>query len=257
MCPAVSVNDGKIMPSHVLLIETTSHGLVLVDTGIGLAARADLKANLGRFFVALTNPLSDPAGAAISQVRALGYEAADVRHILITHLDLDHAGGLADFPQATVHLHPDELAAARNPTFREKNRYRKVQWAHNPTWQTFTSSGEQWNGFERAQQLDGLPEAFVALPLHGHTRGHTAYAIDLGDRQLVHAGDAYFHRGVVRPSDGPPTKLSKVFERSVTIDRRAVAANHERLAELAAGPAGPSVFCAHDPIELRRMQSGK
>jgi glyoxylase-like metal-dependent hydrolase (beta-lactamase superfamily II) len=255
MCPAVAVNDGRIMPSHVLLIETSSHGLILVDTGIGLAARADLKANLGKFFVALTKPLADPAGAAISQVRSLGYDPADVRHILITHLDSDHAGGLADFPGATVHLHADELAAARKPTFREKNRYRKVQWAHNPNWQTFTSSAEQWSGFARARQLEGLPEAFVALPLHGHTRGHTAYAIDLGDRQFVHAGDAYFHRGTVRPSDGPPTTLSKVLERSATIDRRAVATNHERLAELAARSDGPAVFCAHDPVELRRMKS--
>lgn len=28
----------------------------------------------------------------------------DVRHIVLTHLDFDHAGGLDDFPEATVHM---------------------------------------------------------------------------------------------------------------------------------------------------------
>ncbi|MFD0510570.1 MBL fold metallo-hydrolase [Streptomyces aureus] len=30
----------------------------------------------------------------------LGYAVDDVRHIVLTHLDLDHAGGLPDFPRA-------------------------------------------------------------------------------------------------------------------------------------------------------------
>jgi len=31
-------------------------------------------------------------------------DASDVRHIVLTHLGFDHAGGLDDFPAATVHL---------------------------------------------------------------------------------------------------------------------------------------------------------
>jgi glyoxylase-like metal-dependent hydrolase (beta-lactamase superfamily II) len=36
------------------------------------------------------------------QVQRLGFDPRDVRHIVLTHLDFDHAGGLDDFPHATV-----------------------------------------------------------------------------------------------------------------------------------------------------------
>jgi hypothetical protein len=38
---------------------------------------------------------------------------------VVTHLDLDHAGGLGDFPDAEVHVHAHELSAARRPTVLE------------------------------------------------------------------------------------------------------------------------------------------
>jgi glyoxylase-like metal-dependent hydrolase (beta-lactamase superfamily II) len=41
---------------------------------------------------------------AVRQIEELGFGAADVRHIVLTHFDLDHIGGLADFPDAEVHL---------------------------------------------------------------------------------------------------------------------------------------------------------
>ena len=34
--------------------------------------------------------------AAVHQIRALGLNLRDVRHIGMTHMDLDHIGGLSD-----------------------------------------------------------------------------------------------------------------------------------------------------------------
>jgi glyoxylase-like metal-dependent hydrolase (beta-lactamase superfamily II) len=87
---------------HVLLLET-GNGLVLVDSGLGLADAADPRRRFGsaRHFV---RPVFAEAETAIHTVRALGFDPRDVRHVVLTHFDADHAGGLTDFPWAAVHL---------------------------------------------------------------------------------------------------------------------------------------------------------
>lgn len=44
----------------------------------------------------------------VKQIDGRSYRIEDVRHIVLTHLDLDHAGGLPDFPHAKVHVHATE-----------------------------------------------------------------------------------------------------------------------------------------------------
>ena len=83
---------------HCLLLETTHDGLVLVDTGFGLRDMRQRGARLSAFFRRLNNIRYDTSLTAVAQVRRLGYQPDDVRHIVLTHLDFDHAGGLEDFP---------------------------------------------------------------------------------------------------------------------------------------------------------------
>src|SRR4051812_40043307 len=88
---------------HCLLIETDG-GLVLVDTGFGLNDVRAPATRLSRFFLALVKPEFRADMTAIRQIERLGFSPHDVRHIVMSHLDFDHAGGLDDFPWATVHL---------------------------------------------------------------------------------------------------------------------------------------------------------
>ena len=88
---------------HCLLVET-SRELVLVDTGFGLRDIADPRSRLSKFFLFLLRPEFREEYAAVRQIASRGYDPRDVRHIVLTHLDFDHAGGLDDFPQATVHM---------------------------------------------------------------------------------------------------------------------------------------------------------
>ena len=119
------------MVCHVLLIET-DNGLVLVDSGYGTDDCADPR-RVGPTRRLLRAILSH-AETAVHQIERLGYARDDVRHIVITHLDVDHAGGLSDFPAAQVHVTSAEaLGAIRAPSRREKIRYRSAQWAHDPT----------------------------------------------------------------------------------------------------------------------------
>ncbi|MCT9113339.1 MBL fold metallo-hydrolase [Streptomyces mirabilis] len=48
--------------------------------------------------------------------RELGFDRTDVRHIVLTHFDADHIGGLSDFPHAQVHVTAAEaLGGAVSP----------------------------------------------------------------------------------------------------------------------------------------------
>lgn len=243
---------------HVLAIETPSDGVVLVDTAFGSADLAAPRARLGRPFVAIARPVFDGSETALAQLSALGLSARDVRHIVVTHLDPDHAGGLGDFPDAAVHVSEAEHAAAMNPPTRgERQRYRAAHWAHGPNWQTYARGGEPWNGFDGVRALDGLPPEILRVPLVGHTRGHHGIAVRRGGDAgwMLHAGDAYFFHGELEPRRRCPLPL-RAFQRVVAIDDTARVANQSRLRALAAdGAAGVTIFCAHDARELERCRA--
>lgn len=234
---------------HCLLIETPADGLVLVDTGFGLDDLADPARRLGPMRH-LLGAVFDPAECARSQVEALGFRAADVRHILITHMDLDHAGGLSDFPEARVHLLADEKAAALAASgLRETSRFRAPQWAHGPNWQTYTPEGETWNGFACVRELVGLPPEVVLVPLVGHTLGHAGIAVQDGDGWLLHCGDAYYLRETIAPVPETAPGM-RAFQRAAATNYEQMLANQARLRELSARASDVRLFCAHDPAEL-------
>ncbi|NOU27787.1 MAG: MBL fold metallo-hydrolase [Polyangiaceae bacterium] len=241
---------------HCLLIETDAHGLVLVDTGMGIADCQDGATRLGLEFVTFVAPKLDASECAVRFVASKGFRTEDVRHIILTHMDVDHAGGLPDFPEAKVHVLAGEHAAAMaRKTFAERNRYRPCQWAHGPDFALYEPKGEPWRGFSCVRELQGLPPELLLLPLSGHTRGHACVAIDAPGEAYVHAGDAYFHRSSVEreADDGRPSLLG-FFEDTMAIDRTKIRGNHQRLHELKKG-GNVKLFCAHDPVELDALDA--
>ncbi len=234
---------------HCLLVETPDSGLVLIDSGFGTADVEGGSARIGRFFTRLARPKFDLAETALHQIQAMGYSAGDVRHIVLTHLDIDHAGGLGDFPNAKVHVMKAEREAAANPNMREKARYLQKQWAHGPDWVLHEADGEPWFGFESVRDLAGLPPEILLVPLYGHTRGHAAIAVQQGGEWLMHCGDAYFHRTTITNTPSQPFGLS-VFETAVQINGRVRKQNQTRLRELAAKHSNEvRIFSAHDSVE--------
>lgn len=238
---------------HCLLIETES-GLVLVDTGLGTKDIAEPGARLGTFYRFGSLSL-DARETALEQVRGLGFSAEDVRHILLTHLDADHAGGLGDFPRATVHVLTDEHAAATAPVRIDQFRYRPLQWAHGPKWQFYTPRGERWFGFECVRGLSGLPPEILFVPLRGHSLGHAGVAVSTGRGWLLHAGDAYFYYGEIETPRRCPPALD-VLQRVVEVDGAARRHNQQRLRDLVQERGREvTVFSSHDPLEFERLKA--
>ena len=150
------------MCCHCLLIEGED-GFILVDSGLGVEDVAD-PGRLGVLFNALARPRLQVAETALRQIADLGFRIDDVRHIVPTHLDFDHAGGLADFPAATVHVHAVELRAAKNPTWRERERYRRVQLDEVARWDPIEVGGDDWFGFTCVRALPGTRDDVLLMP---------------------------------------------------------------------------------------------
>ncbi|MFN3340948.1 MAG: MBL fold metallo-hydrolase, partial [Dietzia sp.] len=113
------------LPTRVLLVEAPG-GLVLVDTGIGLLDISDPAARLGPLRHAM-RPRLDPSETAYRRIEAMGLDPREMRHIVLTHMDFDHIGGLADFPEAEVHVAAEALTwAVRTPRWIERRRYRRA-----------------------------------------------------------------------------------------------------------------------------------
>ncbi|KQW43648.1 MULTISPECIES: MBL fold metallo-hydrolase [unclassified Roseateles] len=239
---------------HCLLVETRD-GLALVDTGFGQRDVANPRARLSGFFLALLSPDFRQEMTAAHQIAALGYRPADVRHIVLTHLDFDHAGGLDDFPETTIHLLQRERDEAfRQTTWLDRQRYRPQQWSSHPRWRLHgASGGEAWFGFDQVCTGQGLPAGIALVPLPGHTFGHAGVAVDMGGRWLLQAGDAYFHHREMDAERPWCTPGLRAYQTLMEKSRQTRLANQERLRRFAAGHPEVQVFCSHDPQEFERL----
>ncbi|HTN99864.1 MAG TPA: MBL fold metallo-hydrolase [Microthrixaceae bacterium] len=241
---------------HVLLCETED-GLVLVDSGLGRQDFAHPK-RMGpaRF---LTRPARKDSETAAAQVEASGHQLADVKHIVLTHMDFDHIGGIADFPDAVVHTTADEYDwAVANPDFISKQRYAQKQWAYGPRFEQHAGPGDVWK--HDLTGIEVLP-GITYVPMPGHTKGHAAVAVELdGGGILFHAGDAVFDSSSYTPTSPAGKPLKKIgklraFEKVMAQDGKKLAGNHATLARLH-GMDGVTVFNAHDKRIFDELAAG-
>ncbi len=239
---------------HCLLVEA-GRSLVLVDTGYGLRDVAAPRARLSRTFRELLKPDLREEMTAIRQIQALGFDPLDVRHVVLTHLDFDHAGGLDDFPHARVHLlEPERAAAMARRTPLDRMRYRPQQWSTRGNWLTYeVPRGERWFDFECVRELVGAPEDVLLIPLFGHTLGHAGVAVRRERDWLLLAGDAYFYHAEMNVSAPSCTPGLRAYQRLMEKDRKQRLHNQARLRELKrAHGAEVTIICAHDVSEFER-----
>lgn len=258
------VSPGAVarLSCHCLLIETPNDGLVLVDTGFGLRDAMRPRPRLPAWNLALLRPRLDPERTAIRRLKKFGFKPTDVRHIVLTHLDFDHAGGLIDFPHAKVHLTAAEAEAATNRRgFIERARWRPAQWGDRGRWHTVETrlgnrgGGDTFFGLRNVREIQGLPPEILLVPLPGHTPGHAGVAVKGPRGWMLHAGDAYFNRAEAHGAGTAPP-LVAAYERMMAADIEAQRESLARLRQLLRAPdADIAVFCTHDAVEFVAMSA--
>ena len=220
-CGTLVVSSYPTVVCHCLLLQEGEQ-LALVETGIGLL---DVRNPLDR----LGQPLIDMAGfqfhesdTAVRRIKAAGFSPGNVRHIFLTHADPDHAGGLADFPDAQVHVSEEELAQVTSGHW----RYVPAQFAHGPSWKSYGPSDRRWFGLEARPISTGFSSEVLLIPLPGHTQGHCGVAIQQQDKWLLHVGDAYYLRVELTADDHPVSQIA--IQRADNDEQRRVSLDHLR-----------------------------
>ena len=190
---------------HCLLVKANDN-LVLIDTGIGLLDTRDPVGRIGQELVDIVGYRFDESQTAVRQIERIGLDPKRVTDCVISHLDNDHIGGLADFPKATVHVAIEEFEnfSSGNP------RYLKTPLAHDPNIITYKKSDVKWFGIE-ARKIDIDIEAEIFLvPLFGHTLGHCGVALKSESKWLLYIADAYYLRVELNDSNHPVNELAKM-----------------------------------------------
>lgn len=242
------------LATHCLLVET-ANSLVLVDTGYGLKDVENPRGRLNPVFLWMMKPELRVEMTAVRQIQRLGFNPRDVRHIVLSHLDFDHAGGLDDFPQAVVHLLSDEVrSATAQSTLLDRMRYRPAQWGTRANWRVYaTYSAEMWFNFTAVRALSDADTEVLLIPLLGHTLGHAGVAIRADSGWVLYAGDAYFYHAELRPEAPYCTPGLRMYQSLMEKDRGLRLLNQERLRDLKRSHPDISIFCAHDAIEFEKV----
>ncbi len=197
-CGTLIVPGYPTVVCHCLLLED-KNGLALVDTGIGMHDVRSPTDRLGQELIELAGFQFHENDTAVRRIEELGFSVADVKHIVLTHCDPDHTGGLADFPQARVHVANEEWEHAQSGHFRSVSTH----FEHGPLWQRYEKPDATWFEFEVRRVDLNFSSEVLLIPLFGHTLGHCGVAIQQDERWLLHVGDAYYLRAELTETDHP------------------------------------------------------
>lgn len=225
------------LPIHVWVIDHPE-GIILVDAG----DTADQPPGWQHPFHTLaTRKHVRPQEEILPQLGALGIKADDVRWVVLTHLHIDHDGGLKSFPQAEFIVAAGEHAKAKGTAGRIGG-YVPQRW---PEWwqpRLINFVLEPFGPFERSLRLTKAGDV-VLVPTPGHTSHHLSVIAQEDGISYFFAGDTSYTQQLM---------LDGVVD-GVSPDAGEAKQTLQRIRQFA--ETRPTVYLpTHDPLSAARLE---
>jgi glyoxylase-like metal-dependent hydrolase (beta-lactamase superfamily II) len=181
------------LPTYAWAIEH-QEGIIIVDTGQGVHLLKNSKSYhpYARWEVAFRIDREEEIGP---QLRALGIGPRDVKKVVLTHLHMDHDGGLAHFPNSEILVAPGELRAASGWAGRLRG-YLPHRW---PTWfdpLPLDLAAEPFGPFARSRRLTDAGD-IIAVATPGHTADHVSVLVHEDGTTIFLAGDTSYSEALM------------------------------------------------------------
>ena len=226
------------LPTYAWAIEH-DEGVIVVDTGQGkhLLDTGNSLHPYIRWEVKFQIEREEEIGP---RLRNLGISPKDVKPVVLTHLHMDHDGGLAHFPNTEVLVSRGELGRASGLGGRIRG-YLPNRW---PAWfdpVPIDLEPEPFGTFAYTKRLtkDG---SVIAVSTPGHTSDHLSVVVLEGDVAIFLAGDTSYNQELMLEGKVDGVSPDEAIARS-TLDS---------IIELAARRS--TVYLpTHDPLSAERL----
>jgi N-acyl homoserine lactone hydrolase len=183
------------LPVPAFLVEHPRAGPVLIDTGFHPSVAVEPRKNLGPVaHILFKDVRMEAEEAATAQLRAKGVEPSRVNVVVMTHLHVDHASAISEFPDATFVVSRAEWAAATSQG--QLHGYVRRQFDHAFDYRLLDFEGpdvESFASFGRSFDLFG-DGSVRCVYTPGHTLGHQSVVLRLRRREALVAADAVYLR---------------------------------------------------------------
>lgn len=192
------------IPIPAYIVKHPGAGLLLIDTGFHASVAVDPRPNMGRVISRLFNATMQSDEGLPDQLRARGFDPRDVKLVVVTHLHVDHASGVAQFPDAMFIVTAREWEAATEEKGL-RGGYVRRQFDHAFDWRTIDFDGddvESFAGFGRTLDLFGDGSVRLAYT-PGHTLGHMSVVLRIAGGELLALADAAYTMRTIRDSAMP------------------------------------------------------
>ena len=176
----------ETLPVNVVLVDHPS-GLCLFDAGPGTATTAGRRLPEWHPWLRLARFEATPADEVAAALASRGATPGDVRWVVLSHLHVDHVGGVVAYPNAEVIVSRAEWARAAG--FRGRLRgYVPHLWPPGREPTLVEPTPPPLGPFPGSHDVadDGT---LLVLPTPGHTPGHVALLVALGGRRVLCGGD--------------------------------------------------------------------